>query len=226
VAPNLPEHCTRLPPSLELGDPIIDHSSGHRYAQPRIEYYIRTVVNFTVEGNATPKTMETFLPVIITPQTDEFPPTETRDFPAEFKEEESHSLRRYVLGRSIGTMKASIREPPAMRFCGHAPGSNTEATLNLQFEPERSNHIDQMLHSLTFTIFSLVRIKTFYALQAFPRLPSQTLLGLHGTTRLRDEMIKMENRTVGDVSWSFEYNLNVGTRGIRPVPKFELLRAN
>jgi hypothetical protein len=226
VDPNLPEHFARLPPSLELGDPIIDHPSGHRYAQPRIEYYLRTVVNFTVEGYATPKTMETFLPVIVTPQTDEFPPTETQDFPAEFKEEESHSLRRYVLGPSIGTMKASIREPPAMRFCGHAPGSNTEATLNLQFESESSSNIHQMLHSLTFTIFSLVRVKTFYALEAFPRLPSQTLLGLRGTTRLRDEMIKMKNRTVGDISWSFEYDLNVGTHGIPPVSKLELLRAN
>jgi len=226
VDPNLPEHCTRLPPSLELGDPIIDYSSGHRYAQPRIEYYLRTVVNFTAEGNVTPKTIETFLPIIITPQTVEFPPTETRDFPAEFKEEESHPLRRCVLGPGLGTMKASIREPPAIRFCGHALGSNAEATLNLQFESESSSDICKMLHSLSFTIYSLVRVKTFYSLEAFPRLPSQTLLGLHDTTRLRDEMIKLRTRTVQDVSWRFEYNLSNGTRGIFLLLKFELLRAD
>src|ERR1700761_6936762 len=53
------------------------------------------------------------------------------------------------------------------------------------------------------TIYSLARVKTFYSLKSFPKLPSQSLLTLKGGTRLRDEIIKLETRNITVISWSY-----------------------
>jgi hypothetical protein len=76
-----PEQCLRLPRSLDLGDGYIDPSRGKRFAHPSITFYLRAVVTVFTAGHEDPKSVETFLPVIIAPYTEELPPTETGDFP-------------------------------------------------------------------------------------------------------------------------------------------------
>jgi hypothetical protein len=57
----------------------------------------------------------------------------------------------------------------------------------------------------------LVRVKTFFSVKSFPRLPSQTLLGSFSEMRLRDGSIKLETQYVRDVSWGYRFSLGSQT---------------
>ncbi|PMD11963.1 hypothetical protein NA56DRAFT_713667 [Hyaloscypha hepaticicola] len=208
-----PQQCLQLPPSLELGGLYIDKSTGKRFAQPCITYFLRASVSLNAGRDSDSKSLETSLPVIITPHTQEFPPTETKDFPSEFKEEESKVLRRTLIGNTLGTMKVSIHEPPPLTYSIGSARTSTKAVLNLEFESASSGDQYQNVQGLSFTILSLIRTKTFYSIKSFPRLPSQSLLSLRGTTRLRDEILKLETRTVRNMSWGYVYNVESQTKG-------------
>ncbi|PMD12926.1 hypothetical protein NA56DRAFT_712589 [Hyaloscypha hepaticicola] len=76
-----PEQCLQLPPSLELGASFIDESAS-----------------VIIAGSNPLESLETSLPVIITPHTDELPPTETEDFPSDLLEDHSETrLRNDIL---------------------------------------------------------------------------------------------------------------------------------
>lgn len=199
----VPEHCTQLPPSLELGFVIMDESTGQRFAQPSIAYNLRATVTLNTGGGEGSKTVDTSLPVIITPYTQEYPPTETTDFPMEFNEQETKVLRRYLMGRGLGTMKAFMREPPALIYDVQSASACTEALVKLEVNFESSSEVYQILQNLTFKICPLIRIKTYYSLQSFRRLPSIDLLSFEGAMRFRDEMIKLDSKDGRGVSWKY-----------------------
>ncbi|KFY02610.1 hypothetical protein V490_00445, partial [Pseudogymnoascus sp. VKM F-3557] len=173
------------------------------FAQPSIAYYLRATVRLNTSSGAGSKTVDTSLPVIITPYTQEYPPTEITDFPTEFNEQETKVLRRYLMGRGLGAMTASTREPPPLTYDIQSTHACTEASVKLELESESSSEIYHILQNLTFKICPLIRIKTFYSLQPFPKLPSQGLLSLRGVMRLRDEMIKLDRKDVRGVSWKY-----------------------
>jgi hypothetical protein len=193
-----------LPPSVKLGEVIVDHSTGNHYAQPCIAYNLSTVVSFTTYdgNNAGRQTTETFSPIVIPQPANEIPPAETPEFPAEFTEEDSHGLRRYLLGPELGTMTASMRESPSIHFSGQY-SSSTNACLTLEFDAQRSSHIYRVLHGLTFTISSLVRVKTAYSLET-----SSNNWENQGATRLRDEVIQVDPLVERNLSWEFMYDMD------------------
>jgi hypothetical protein len=220
--PYSPQQCLQLPPSLEHGNPVIDESTGKRFAQPNIAYYLRATVSIKAGGeeeDSSSKTLESSLPVTVTPYTEEFPPTETKDFPFEFKEQESKALRRSLTGTSLGVMKLSMHEPPALTYnlgCTCSSTVCTEAHLKLEFEPASSCDAHQSLQGLSFMIRPLIRIKTFYSVKSFPKLPSQSMMSLRGTLRLRDEVLKLETRTNLHASWGYTFDLGSSTEDTGP----------
>jgi hypothetical protein len=210
-----PEQCFKLPPSLELGDLIIDESTGNRFAQPSVAYYLRASASFRTRDLGGGKLVETSLPVVVTPHTEELPPTETDDFPSEFKKLESKILRRLLTGTTFGTMRISMQEPPTLTYDVQSVCSSTEAPMKLEFEPTSSlSDVHKCLQGLSFTVYSLVRVKTFYSVKSFPRPPYQGLLSSCGKTRLHDDVVKLETRTVRDVSWGFRFDLESQASGI------------
>lgn len=217
-----PEQCLQLPPSLDLGEALVDNATGKRFAQPSITYFLRAAARITI-GASQGSTLETILPVIITPYTEELPPTDITDFPSEFKERETRVLRRTLVGSSLGTMKVSLQEPPALEYEPTSTYSRTEAMIKLEFEAARSSssgETQKIVQGLSFTIYSLVRAKTFYSIKSFPRLPSQTLLGLSSGTRLREGMIKLETQRVRNVSWGYRFNLERHRSVSPPLPAY------
>jgi len=75
----------------------------------------------------------------------------------------------------------------------------------------RCDAIQSFFQGLSFTVFSLVRVKTFYSVKSFPRLPSQTLLESFSEMRLRDGIIKLETQYVRDASWGYRFSLDSQT---------------
>lgn len=205
-----PEQCLRLPPSLRLGEQYVDQSTGIQYAQPSITYFLRATVSFATGVQQNHSLLETFLPVTIVPYTEELPPTETNDFPMEFKERDSKILQRLYLGGSFGTMSVSLQEPPALIYDVSSTGARTSALMRLEFESTTASPRDvpKSLQELSFTVFSLIRVKTFYSVKSFLRLPSQSLLESFNGMRLRDGIVKLETQRVRDVSWGYRYGSN------------------
>ncbi len=167
-------------------------------------------MSFTTRDYQDCKSLETFLPITIAPYTEELPPTAIDDFPLEFKERESKVLRRSLMGGTLGTMKVSLQEPPALVYDTSSTSSSTTALMKLEFQPAStsSNDLPKSLQGLSFTVFSLVRVKTFYSVKSFPRLPSQTLLESSTDMRLRDGIIKLETQYVRDPSWGYRFSLD------------------
>ena len=222
LKPDSPDHCLQLPPSLELGELLIDKDTGQRFAQPSIKYSLRSLVTLGIGGQDGRKTIESTLPIIMAPYTEEFPPTETQDFPAEFKETATNVVRRSLIGGAPGELSVSIREPPALRYNVDDLPARTSASAKLEFSSQSSRQMYQTLQGLSFTVLSLLRIKTFYSLETFPRLPSQSLLSLQGSTRMRDEMIKLETRNLRNLSWKYLYKMDSQLPGMVFLPVYDI----
>jgi hypothetical protein len=203
---NVPEHCLQLPPSLELGEVFVEQTTSERYAQPSITYQLRATVELIEEG--IPSLLKTSMPVILRAKTTEYPPTETEDFPSEFKEFESRVIRKTLTGRPLGTLAISIQEPPALKYGSHSSQSSTKGQLRMDFEAADSSNASSTLKDMKFTLYSLIRVKTFYSVTPFPRLPSQSLLVSNDGFKLHDALIKLEGGRKYPVSWGHRNNMD------------------
>jgi hypothetical protein len=172
---NAPEHCLQLSRSLELGEPFVEQTTLERYAQPSITYQLRAVVELIGEGGVS-SLLKTWMLVILRAKTMEYPPTETKDFPSEFKEFELRVIRKTLTGRPLGTLNISIQEPPALKYGSHSSQSSTKGQLKMDFEAADSSNTTSTLKDKKFTLYSLIRVKTFYSVIPFHRLPNQSLL--------------------------------------------------
>ncbi|KFY36151.1 hypothetical protein V494_05274 [Pseudogymnoascus sp. VKM F-4513 (FW-928)] len=209
----LPDHCSQLPPSAELGAVFIDESSGKRYAQPSINYELRALVGISIQDEDAVIAVESILPIIIIPHTEEFPPTSTHDFPTEFKELDSKFLRLSIFGRPTGTMSISMREPQPLSYNNSSIYAATEAQLDLEFSTPDVGDAVLILQAMKITVHPLIRAKTFYGVESFPRLPSQTLVGVHGQTRMRDDIIRLPRKELSHLQWQFKYDLEGRSNG-------------
>lgn len=196
--------CLRLPPSIELGKVIVDESSGKRFAQPSISYHLRAAVKLAGQGQDPEHTAEISIPIVIMPHNEELPPTDPKDFPAEFKLRESKMIRWSSFGRNVGTMAVSMKEPRALIYNLSSTEASTVGFLSLEVESKSTCNMYPGLQAMSFTVLSLLRVKTFYSIKAFPGVPSQSLLTVYGSTRLRDDMIKLEIQNIPTVSWNYD----------------------
>jgi hypothetical protein len=149
-------------------------------------------------------TAETSIPIVIMLHTEELPPTDIKDFPTEFKLRESRMIR---CGRSLRAMTVSMQEPRALTYSLSSAGASTVGFLHLEVESKSTCDIHPYLQAMSFTVLSLLRIKTFYSIRTFPRVPDQSLLSLYGGRRLRDDMIKLETQNIPNVSWGNTYDV-------------------
>jgi hypothetical protein len=207
--PESPDQCLKLPPSLELGHQVFDLRTGRIFSQPSITYCLRAVVTFGAVGSSNSESLETHLPIILTPHTEELPPTETNDFPSDFIEQESKVLRRTLIGTTLGILKICLTEPPPLSYDKASTYSATSAVLKLEFwSRSSSNNTLNILGGLKFKVYSLVRVKTFYSVKPFPRPPSQCSLSTQSDTRLRDDIVKLGAHTVANPSWGYRFDLD------------------
>lgn len=80
-----------------------------------------------------------------------------------------------------------MQEPPPLIYEGRSARSGIDAVLKLEFESTTSSvDVQKSLQGLTFTVYSFVRVKTFYAVKSFPMLPGKSLLGNGSEVKLRD----------------------------------------
>jgi hypothetical protein len=165
--------------------------------------------------------LETTLPVVIMPVTEELPPTETRDFSSEFRECDTKLLRRFSVRGPLSTLKFSLQEPPPLVYGRRSLSSSTTAVVQLELESTNSADVQKSLQGLSLTVCSLLRAKTFYSVKSFPMLPGKSLLDDDREAHLHDSFVEVGTWTVRDVLWGNRYDLlgdpATGTGNLAPM---------
>lgn len=144
--PVSPLRCLKLPPSIKLDGVHPDDSSGKRYEQPSISYRVREVVTLVEQGQGQEKICRDINPNSHLLHKEELPSTDTKDFPAEFKLQDSRTIRWSSLIRSLGTMTVSVQEPGAL-YKGSSTGTSTIGFLDIAVELTGTSDVYQSFTS-------------------------------------------------------------------------------
>lgn len=183
---------------------MLDKRTRKRYAQPCISYAIRAAITFAQPNSAIATLVEASVPISLRPYTIEYPPTATDDFPSEFKLKDHRSVRWWCFGHTIGTLTVSIREPKPISFDATTHVGVTSCPLQLQLLPgEDGDYNFEALKYFRATLEPILRIKTFYSVRTFPKLPSQKLLDSEKSMRLQEHFLRLEDSKVSNLNWIF-----------------------
>ncbi|PVH68956.1 hypothetical protein DL98DRAFT_522433 [Cadophora sp. DSE1049] len=103
-------------------------------------------------------------------------------------------------------MTVTMSEPRPLNYDASSLRSSTECHLRLEFSPIGSEDIHHGFQAMKFSIYSLIRVKTFYSVKSFARLPNQTLASDGGKTGLRNELVKLGTREIPHVAWAYNFS--------------------
>lgn len=203
-ASDIPQQCLQLPPTMTVGTVLQDENSGQNYAQPRVSYSLVADIELrsasdhqtTVSGNKE-------IPVWAFSAPN--PPVNTHDFPAEFVETLYHPCRPNRLRKETFLVTMSTSEPPAITLTDRRlPGSTscniyiTVTDTRLGSDGRRLLDVSQNIR-LNFT--PALRVKTFYSMYPFSKMPGQTMLSMRGPLRLHDELRTLPSNSYSNLRW-------------------------
>jgi hypothetical protein len=208
----VPDQCLSLPPSFSAGAPYRRPGEDYEYAQPNIFYRLRGQVKLNSHQDSVPCTpLEASKTIVILPCLPPMPPTDTSDFPGEFIGSANNRYRMFLLG-SWYVMNLSMKEPPAV--CLQSTQTNGSILAMLQVEIRESGSVKDdksgkklslNLKNLLFKAQPILRAKTFYSTEPFRKLPSQTMLSIKGSMRLKDQVMKLEMQNLKASSWQHDF---------------------
>lgn len=193
--PRTPEQCLVLPPSL-TASPSVQNTAS-------VSYHLNVTAETWLQGQESVEISTATKPVTVIPLTEERPPLETHDFPAEFVESVSRTVRTSILRTTIGTMKISICEPPALSYRLSSSGGSTSLSLHVDHQAKGNSKTCRRLMATGFSIHSVIRVKTFRSTTPFPKVPSQALLTGRGKIRLADEVKPLAKQEIENCEWRF-----------------------
>lgn len=196
----VPDQRLTLPPSMSLGLTRMGAHEHEIYAEPKISYHIRVMVRYRTEELPEVQTLEAWNEIWFMPITEVQPPINTQDFPAEFIESRTQNFHMSLFGGPEFVMMLTMLEPFAVKVKDMRDPGSTSTELNISVKTVKGkDHAEtsdpqppQSLQNLTFNIESILRLKTFYSLSPFPKMPGQTMLTTKGRVRFRDEVVKLQ----------------------------------
>lgn len=208
---NVPDQCLSLPPSLSAGVPYRPPGEEDEYAQPNIRYRLKAHVKLNfLQDPILPRTLEASRTIVILPCSPPMPPTDTSDFPAEFISSASNTYRAFLFG-SRYTMTLSMQEPAAISLQSTQTCGSVNAMLHVEIKAPASGmgstsvkRLHLSLKNLLFKIQPILRAKTFYSTQPFRKMPSEAMLFLKSSVRLRDEVMKLDAHDLKASSWQHD----------------------
>ncbi|ETN43758.1 uncharacterized protein HMPREF1541_11151 [Cyphellophora europaea CBS 101466] len=203
-APNVPQQCLQLPPSMTVGAILQDENSGLDYAQPKIIYSL--VANVEIRsGSGHQMTIYGSKEVPIWLFSAPSPPVDTRDFPAEFVEELYHPCRPNRFRKETFLVTVSSAEPSPVRFDNRRTRGNVTCKVVVTVADTRlGSDVDRLLElspKIRLSVTPALRIKTFYSMSPFSRMPGQTMLTTTGRIRLHDELRTLPSISYSNLGW-------------------------
>jgi len=200
-AQGTPDQCLSLPPTVTIGTVLRDRNQ-EEYAQPRIKYILRAIVN-SQDG----KVVATEKEIVIIPRSEPPPPINTSDYPNEYMVTTAQSVRFSLFGRPY-RMTLSMPEPspiPLQQAQEHMHGQ-IELRVDIHnLEREGAalglHGLSESLKNLKLTLQPVLRAKTFYSTQPFPQVPSQDMVNPTRGLHLLDSVLKLPEQTSDATSW-------------------------
>lgn len=168
----LPILCQYLPPSFNRQNSYFDKWDVVPRPGAAITYFLRTVVTFRKSdrlgvGNpvrAVAKKVIDFLPY-----TEVQPPTYILSFPGEFIIRVERHLRKYLLGRRLGTLIVVTEEPDALVYSSENVKVTTDLALCIFFDA--ASPLLHSFYNFSFTILSVLRAKIYYSAKSLSCVP-------------------------------------------------------
>lgn len=204
---DVPEQCLSLPPSLDCRRGLTGTKEARGFTQPHIAYRLHLKVILRGQEIEPRTTHEAWQEIKLLPYTDDYPPTDIRDFPGEFVQSISSSFKMSIFKSMFHTTRMSMEEPAAVHL-GKVPRT-TSAAILVEVEPPLGDvqaapieHLITRLPKLTFDIKVELRIKTFHSTTPFPRIPSRSPLPSQGPLRLDDQFLKLDIIKTKPASWN------------------------
>ena len=207
-SPDVPAQCLSLPPSLERGQVLIGTKEVKTSAEPHIAYYLHLKVVLRSSETRPRRVYEAWEEIKLLPYTEEFPPTDIRDFPAEFVQSMSNNFQTSMFSRRSNIMTISMDEPAALQLGKASCTTNIEILVEVEAAPGEVDTagVDRLILRLRKLIFEIkveLRAKTFHSSAIFPKLPSQSTLTARGQLRLHDQLLKLDAVNARPVSWNY-----------------------
>ena len=200
------EQCLRLPPTLQVGSVVKDNIGENIYAQPSITYQLRAQASLIRPNEETGTTLissQKEIPIWISAPAN--PPSDIRDFPAEFVERAAHPFRLSLFRTQTFTMTMSTAEPPPVICRDMISSGLTTGKITIQVLSHQPNidpkGIMPLLKNLRFNVLPVLRAKTFYSRRTFPKFPGQNMLTAEGPHRLHDEVLPLKADNPSNLLW-------------------------
>lgn len=201
---NVPQQCLQLPPSMTVGAVLQEEGSGLTYAQPRITYsLVANVEIWSHSGNRLTMSASKEIPIWSTSAPS--PPINTADFPAEYVERLYHACRPNRFRKETLLMTVSSAEPSPIVLINRSTVGDATCVVSVTLADTRLGsdveHLLTICSRIRLSIIPALRIKTFYSITPFSRMPGQTMLTAEGPIRLHDELRTLSSATYSNLVW-------------------------
>lgn len=199
---DIPTPCLQLPPTLCVGNLLLDDNSGETFGQPDISYYLIAQADIRESLTWQRITTRTEIPIMLAGCAN--PPLDTDDFPEEFMQASTNPCRLDMFHSETGEMTLTTTECPPIVFVEGRNEGSTMSCITVQLLLQRPELDSRRWHSAlqhtSIHISPKLRIKTFYSSQTFPRLPDQAML--HGSSPVN---LHKETHTLAPVTQSLAH---------------------
>lgn len=204
---DVPEQCLSLPPSLDHRRGLTGVKGARGLSQPHIAYNLHLKVVIRSEEICPQTTHEAWEEIKLLPYTDDYPPTDIRDFPGEFVQHMTNTFRTTMFNSMSHRMMMFMEEPAALHLRRLRCTTNTEILVEVEIASGEINvaHVGRLisrLQQLKFEINVELRVKTFHSTIPFPKLPSQSPSTSKGQLRLSDEFLKLGTTKTKPAFWN------------------------
>lgn len=175
---DIPTTCLQLPPTLCVGNLLLDDNSSEVFGEPDISYHLIAQADVRESFTWQHTTTRTEIPIMVAG--DANPPLDTDDFPQEFMQTSINPCRLDIFHLETGEMTLTTTECTPIVFAEGRNEGSTMSYIKLHLllqrpEPDIRRWLSALQHT-SMSVSPRLRIKTFYSSQIFPKLPDQAML--------------------------------------------------
>lgn len=193
-SPAVPARCFSLPRSLEREQVLTGTKETKEFTESHIAYYLHLKLVLRISETCLRKTHKVWGEIKLLPYTEDFPPSDIRDFPAEFVQSMTNNFKTSIFSRLSSTMTISTDEPAALQLGKASCMTNLEILVEVEAAPDEADtaHVDRLVSVFKESTFETkveLRARTFHSTAIFPKLPSYSMLSDQGPLRLHDQFL-------------------------------------
>lgn len=127
------------------------------------------------------------------------PPIHVASFPEEFLLKTISPMWKFAFFGRLGNLIMSTHEPLPLAYSLSEDRPSTDLVLSLTAHAPLGAQPN--LRAMSLNAKSAIRVKTFYASEQMPCLPTQTFLDRNASIRLHDEIIKLNQTDLTQLDW-------------------------